>query len=166
MSANHYRRLFEYNDWANRRLWECIIPLTDEQFRRPNNFSIGSIHEQVVHLMGVEWLFLQRVQGISPTSIPLVEEYPTRDAIRQQWDGITSDWLPYLVYLNDEALDGSITFTSFNGRTQRTMPLWEMLSQMLNHSTDHRAQTLAVIHQVGGKTLEQDFIFYAWENPI
>lgn len=116
--------------------------------------------------MGVEWLFLQRVQGISPTSIPEAQEYPTREAIRQQWDGIASDWQPFLANLSSEALDGSITFTSFNGRTQRTIPLWEMLSQMLNHSTDHRAQTLALIHQVGGKTLEQDFIFYAWENPL
>ena len=166
MSANHYRRLFEYNDWANHRVWECAASLSDEQFRRPCGYSIGSIHAQLVHQMGVEWLFLQRTQGISPTSIPEADEYPTREAIRQQWDGIASDWLPYLAYLNDDALDGSITFTSFNGKTQRTMPLWEILSQLLNHSTDHRAQTLALIHQVGGKTLEQDFIFYAWENPL
>jgi uncharacterized damage-inducible protein DinB len=166
MNANHYRRLFEYNDWANRRVWECVTALTDEQFRRPSDYSIGSIHEQLAHQMGAEWLFLQRVQGISPTSMPQAEEYPTREAIRQHWDGITSDWLPFLTNLTDENLDSRITFTSFNGKTQRSMPLWEMLSQMLNHSTDHRAQTLALIHQVGGKTLEQDFIFYAWENPL
>ncbi len=35
--------------------------------------------------------------------------------------------------------------------------------QVINHGTDHWAQTLALIHQVGGQTLEQDFIFYAWE---
>lgn len=166
MNASHYRRLFEYNDWANHRVWECVTPLTEEQLRRPCDYSIGSIHEQVVHQMGAEWLFLQRVQGISPTSIPEAGEYPTRDAIRQQWDGITSDWQPFLATLSDDMLDNTITFTSFKGRTQRTMPLWEALTQMLNHSTDHRAQTLSLIHQVGGKTQEQDFIFYAWENPL
>lgn len=166
MNANHYRRLFEYNQWANRRVWECVTALSDEQFSRPCDYSIGSIHEQLVHTMGAEWLFLQRVQGISPTSIPPAEDYPTRDALRQHWDSIIAGWLTYLDNLHDEALDGKITFTSFNGRTQRTMPLWEMLTQILNHSTDHRAQTLALIHQVGADTIEQDFIFYAWENPI
>jgi len=166
MKAVHYRRLFDYNNWAHRRVWDCVTPLTDEQFRRPCDYSIGSLHEQLVHTMGAEWLFLQRVQGISPTSIPEPDRYPTREAIREHWDTIAADWRTYLNGLRDAALDGKLTFTSINGRTQRTMPLWEMLTQILNHSTDHRAQTLALIHQLGGKTLEQDFIFYAWENPL
>ena len=166
MNVRHYHRLFEYNHWANRRVWECVATLTEDQFRRHSDYSIGSIHEQVVHTMEVEWLFLQRVQGISPTTIAEGDQYPTREAIRQRWDSIISDWQTVLADLTDDSLDNSITFTSFNGKTQRTMPLWELLSQMLNHSTDHRAQTLALIHQVGGKTQEQDFIFYAWENPL
>jgi uncharacterized damage-inducible protein DinB len=116
--------------------------------------------------MGAEWLFLNRVQGISPTSFPDAADFPTRDAIRAHWDTIKADWRTCIHNLQDEMLDGKITFTSINGQMQRTMSLWEMLSQMLNHSTDHRAQTLALLHQVGGKTLEQDFIFYAWQNPL
>jgi hypothetical protein len=40
-----------------------------------------------------------------------------------------------------------------------------------NYSTDHRAQTLAALHRVGGPTTPQDYLFYhfdragvAWEN--
>jgi uncharacterized damage-inducible protein DinB len=165
MNANRYRRLYDYNYWAHRRVWECVAPLTEEQFIRPSNYSIGSIHEQVVHTMAAEWLFLQRVQGISPDSLPQADQYPTRESIRAEWDQLEAGWRAYVAKLSDEQLDGLMTFTSLNGKTSRTMPLWEMLSQILNHSTDHRAQTLALIHQVGGKTVEQDFIFYAWEKP-
>ncbi len=44
-------------------------------------------------------------------------------------------------------------------------PLWESLYQVLNHSTDHRAQTLAQIYRVGGETIAQDFVYYTWEKP-
>ena len=165
MTANHYRRLFDYNYWAHRRVWGCIVALSDEQFYRPCDYSIGSLREQIAHTMGAEWLFLQRVQGTSPSSIPSAETHPTRESIRAYWDTLETDWRAYLDGLRDEQLDGKITYTSLNGKVQRTQPLWELLTQILNHSTDHRAQTLALIHQLGGETLEQDFIFYTWEKP-
>ena len=166
MNADRYRRLFDYNYWAHRHVWECVTSLTDGQFHRPCDYSIGSVHEQVVHTMGAEWLFLQRVNGISPSAIPAVQEYPTREAVRAFWDTLETEWRAYVSGLHDDQLDGTITYTSLSGKQQRSQPLWELLSQILNHSTDHRAQTLAVIHQVGGKSLEQDFIFYTWENPL
>jgi len=45
MNASHYRRLVDYNYWAHRRVWDCVTPLTDEQFRRPSDYSIGSLHQ-------------------------------------------------------------------------------------------------------------------------
>ena len=166
MTAARYRRLFDYNYWAHRRVWQCIVPLSDEQFFRPCDYSIGSLHEQVTHTMGAEWLFLQRVQGMSPSAIPSADTHPTRESIRAYWDTLEADWHVWLNNLRDEQLDGKITYTSLSGKMQRTQPLWELLTQILNHSTDHRAQTLSLIHQVGGQTLEQDFIFYSWEHPV
>jgi uncharacterized damage-inducible protein DinB len=42
----------------------------------------------------------------------------------------------------------------------------DSLMQILNHSTDHRAQILSLIHQLGGATIAQDLIFYSWEHPL
>lgn len=167
MNAAYFQRLFDYNFWAHRRVWQCITPLSDEQFMRPSSYSIGSIHAQLVHTMGAEALWLARVRGSStPSSLPEPKQYPTREAIRACWDEVERDWRAYLANLSDVTLTQNIEYTSINGHRKRTNFLPEALIHTLNHSTDHRAQTLSLIHQVGGSTLEQDLIFYSWEHPL
>ncbi len=164
MSLRHARRLFDYNHWANRRLLEAAAKLSDEQFFRPSSYSIGSVHQQLVHMMGVEWLFLKRVQGISPQDLPEPDAFPTLDSTRAEWEAVRADWQIYLDTLNDARLDDIIHFTSVKPVAPRTMPLWEMLVHLINHATDHRAQTLAQIHAVGGETFAQDLIVFAWDT--
>ena len=163
MNAAYFRRLFDYNYWAHRRVWECVEQLTESQFTQPCDYSIGSIHDQMVHTMAAEWLWLARVCGTSPSSLFGTADYPTRAAVRAKWDAIEADWRAYVDRLEDSQINEVIEYVSLNGKMTRCTPLWECLMQVINHGTDHRAQTLALIHQVGGKTVEQDFIFYAWE---
>lgn len=166
MNASHFRRLFDYNYWAHQRLWTCAVKLSDEQFYRPSDFSVGSVHQQLVHTMGAEWLWLQRARVVTPDPFPAATDYPTRDSIRARWDQVEREWRGYVGGLRDEQLDEIFTFTSINGNAKREIARWEALSTIINHSTDHRAQTMALIHHLGGRTVEQDFVFYTWEKPI
>lgn len=163
MNAQYFRRLFDYNYWAHRRVWSCVVQLSEEQFSQPSDYSVGSVHEQLVHTMEAEWLWLTRVLGNSVPRLAPASEYPTRHAIRARWDFIETEWRAYVSVLKDDDLSKLVEFESISDHTQRRMILWEALAHLLNHGTDHRAQTLARIHQVGGKTIEQDIAFYAWE---
>ena len=40
----------------------------------------------------------------------------------------------------------------------------EVLLHMVNHGTDHRAQILARLHELGAETVEQDLMLYLWES--
>lgn len=164
MNANHYRDLFDYNFWANRRIWSCVELLTDEQMTRPCDYSIGSIHDQLVHQMGAEWLFFTRVTGNPADSLPTASDYPDRAAIGARWDEVERLWRDFLPTLTDEMLEQPLTFISITTKKPQSCLRWQAMSQILNHSTDHRAQILSLIHQVGGqKTLAQDFLFYVWK---
>lgn len=165
MNAQHFRRLFAYNQWAHARVWECVLALSDEQFKRPSDYSVGSVHQQIVHTLEAEWLWFNRVRGTSSPALAPAETYPTLPEIRARWDDILAAWATYADALTDDALLGTISFIALKDKQTHTMPLWEGLMQILNHSTDHRAQTLALIHRVGGKTLEQDFAFFSWAYP-
>lgn len=159
--------MFEYNDSANRKLWDLILKLSDDQFQHPADYSIGSVHDQVVHMMGAERMWLQRVQGKATSGLPETAEYPTQHDIRAEWDVVTEGWFAYLDRLSDEQIaEDFVEYVSINGNKLRQTPLWECLAHVINHSTDHRAQTLALIHQAGGETQAQDLIFYSWENPL
>jgi uncharacterized damage-inducible protein DinB len=166
MNAAHFRRLFDYNYWAHKLVWGCTIELSDEQFYHPSDFSVGSVHEQLVHTMFAESLWLERAKGIWPNTDIDAKDYPTREAIRSKWDEVEGNWREYVGALRDEQLEDIFTFISINGKAKREIAQWEALSTIINHSTDHRAQTMALIHQLGGKTVEQDFVFYTWEFPI
>ena len=37
--------------------------------------------------------------------------------------------------------------------------VWQVLVHVVNHGTDHRAQILRILHELGVKTQSQDFIF-------
>ncbi|MCL4256033.1 MAG: damage-inducible protein DinB, partial [Anaerolineae bacterium] len=54
MDKEFFIDLYLYNFWANRRVWDCILTLTDEEFFRELSYSIGSIHMQVAHTLAVE----------------------------------------------------------------------------------------------------------------
>ena len=43
--------------------------------------------------------------------------------------------------------------------------LWQVLLHVVNHGTDHRAQALRLLHDMGVETTSQDYIFYAYEHP-
>ncbi len=163
MNAAHYRRLIDYSYWAHRRVWDCLMQLSDEQFTRPSDYSIGSLHAQVVHTMSSEDLWLRRLRNEAPKpAFESPDAYPTRAAIRARWDEVEAEWRAFGETLTDDLLEQTFTFRSITEDKLKTQFIWEGVTQILNHATDHRAQILALIHQVGGATLEQDFIFYVW----
>lgn len=166
MTIQDIEHLFDYNRWANRRVWQCVLPLTETQFHQSSTYSIGSVQQQVVHTMLVEDLWLQRIRGTPLVSFPSADMFPTRESIRVRWDAIEQDWIKYIAGLTNEALNAEIKYMSIKDHQLRYAPLGLVLSHVINHSTDHRAQTLALIHSLGSPTIEQDIIFYWWEkNP-
>lgn len=165
MNADYFRRMIDYTYWAHHQVWGCIAELTDEQFTRPCDYSIGSLHQQAVHTLDAEWLWLHRVQNQPRPAVLTPEDFPTRAEVRTQWDEVEAGWRDFIATLTDDQLGETIEYISINGNTRRVQPRWEGLAQIVNHATDHRAQMLALIHQVGGRTLAQDFIFYSWANP-
>ena len=42
--------------------------------------------------------------------------------------------------------------------------LWQALLHVANHGTDHRAQILRLLHDLGVETVSQDYIFYIYEH--
>lgn len=166
MNKQDAQRLFDYNYWANRKVWAWVIVLNEEQFKRSSDYSIGSVHQQQVHAMDAEAWWLARVRGTAPGKFHEADDFPTRESIRTRWDEIESAWWAYLNALPDGELQGVAVYTrEADGLVYRT-PLWEVLLHLINHGTDHRSQTLAQIHQVGGETSAQDLIYFTREKPL
>ncbi len=48
----------------------------------------------------------------------------------------------------------------------RDLIVWQVLLHVVNHGTDHRAQLLRLLNELGVETTWQDYIFYAYGHPV
>ena len=153
MTPDDFRRLYDYHFALNHRLWErCITPLSAEQFRRPLAYSVGSVRNQVVHMLNMEDRWFCSLRGLPVPGILNPVYFGTAAKVRARWDAVESDMRATLSGLTDEELRRPIT---------GEMVGWEVLWHVLNHGTDHRAQILAMLNQLGGATFPQDHALYA-----
>jgi uncharacterized damage-inducible protein DinB len=160
MNKAFFEQLYDYTFWADRKFFDCVMTLTDEQYRQDIDFSQGSISNHVVHMMGVEhWWIHFLATGELDFFDEDVYELP-RDAIREKWDQIERNVRAYLARLTPEELARPVK-PEFWGAGDRPIAVWEALVQVVHHSADHRVQAMAMLHtQFGAPTFEQDFLSY------
>lgn len=162
MDANAFRHFFNYHFAINRYIWdEYIVPLPAEKFTQGSGYSHGSVRGQVVHLMTVDEAWFS---GLREVNFP--EEFPSaetddRPAIRARWDIVEQEMRAYLASLRDDMLDKK----PFPEGEDENLILWQVLLHVVNHGTDHRAQLLRLLNDLGVQTTSQDYIFYVYEQP-
>jgi len=159
MDADAFRQLYDYHFAANRKVWdEYVVPLEEEKFLQPLEYSIGSVRNHVVHLMSVDhsWFSGLRGEDIPPIVNPV--HYAQKDKIRTEWDSVEAKMREYLAGLRDKMLFER----PFPDGEDEVLILWQVLLHVVNHGTDHRAQLLRMLHDLGVKTTAQDYIFYLY----
>jgi uncharacterized damage-inducible protein DinB len=151
------RELVDYNYWARDRQLAVCAALSQEQFQRPLGNSFSSGRNTLVHLVGAEWVWLERCRGRSPRALPLAGEFPTLAAIVDRWRGIEHGLCEYVAGLKEEALARPLTYTNLTGETW-TYPLWRTLLHLLNHQTYHRGQVATLLRQLGMQPTPVDLL--------
>jgi uncharacterized damage-inducible protein DinB len=156
------RTLFGYNQWAHERLWECLLTLDEAQFTRAFDYSIGSVRNQIVHVMSVDNRWLHRVAD-QPVPVHFQPEaYPSPAAVRAEWEPLAAAQRAIVDGLSDAQLAERITYDMPKYGGLKHTARWEVLAHVVNHGTDHRAQILSLLYQLGAPTVEQDLIYYLW----
>ena len=158
MNRDYFVQLYNFTDWANRKIWACVMHLSDTDFMKDLDYSQGSIFNQVTHTMEVEYWW---VNFLSTRKVDFLdrETYPTRDLIRARWDKITTANQAYVASLTDAELQRNV-HPDFWDDDEPSITVAEALTQVAFHSMDHRAQTLAMLHKLGAPTVGQDFLGY------
>ncbi|MEO1287780.1 MAG: DinB family protein [Chloroflexota bacterium] len=71
--------------------------------------------------------------------------------------------MDYVFSLTDDELQRKVK-PSFWDDDDPPITVAQALTQVINHSTDHRAQTMAVLHTMGYDGVGQDFLSYLHEK--
>lgn len=163
MNSAYIRKMIAYNAWAHRRVWECIMALSEDEFVRDLDYSVGSIRNQVVHVMSVDQRWLARAQETEVPAHLKNEDFTTREAARVYFEDVLERYRRYTETVTDTQLAHEIRYHLPQRGGDKVNLVWEILAHVVNHGTDHRAQILAMLHRMGKATVEQDLMFYLWD---
>lgn len=158
------RELFLYDDWANDRVLQAASSLTDEQLDRSIDMGCGSLRRTLMHMLCAEQVWVQRWQGHGETPWPDEKERAAIPAMVDRFHKARDVRTAFLRDLRDDALGREIEYRdSFGGLF--VAKLGDMILQLCNHSTHHRAQAVNMIRRVGGKPPELDYLYWRLRRP-
>jgi len=161
MNANAFRHFYDYHFTENRKIWDTYITsLSHEQFTQNVDYSSGSVRNQIVHLMSADEAWFSGLRGVEIPKSLFPANFDDRKIIRAHWDNVEQNMRDYLTKLRDDMLFEK----PFLDGEDKDLILWQVLLHVVNHGTDHRAQLLRLLNDLGVKTTSQDYIFYVYDN--
>ena len=163
MNAEDFRLLYDYNSWANHRTLDACAPLNDEQFTRDMGSSFRSVRDTLVHVMLVEWIWLERWHDRGPDKYPAASDFANLESVRGRWAEIESNLLDYVAALRADDLQRVVHHRTMAGVPQAA-PLWQMLQHLANHGTYHRGQITTLLRQLGANATGTDLITFYRER--
>lgn len=153
MNADGFRKIFDYHFRTLNLIWEhSISELSEAQFTQALPYSVGSIRNQLVHLISIDERWLAGLRGLPVPDFLDPTDFPNREAVRAKFDATEADIRSYLESLRDEMLTPMYT---------QHMAVWEVLYHVANHGTDHRAQILAMLNLLEAPSFPQDYFYFA-----
>jgi uncharacterized damage-inducible protein DinB len=160
ITPEHVRTLFAYDAWANRRMLDACAALAPEQFTRDLGSSFHSVRDTLAHIMGAEWLWLERFQGRTPGGLPSADQFADLASLRACWTQFEAELLSYVNGLSAADLERSFDYKDLKGNLHSNV-LWQTLQHLANHGTYHRGQVTTLLKQLGAKPVGTDLIgFY------
>ena len=161
MNAEAFRQLYEYHFAENRKTWDYYIPsLAQEQFVQPSNYSLGSVRNHFIHLINVDTSWFCELRGVEIPDWLDPAQFEDRQEIRVRLDAVEQMMRGYLATLRDDMLFDK----PFEGE-DKDLIVWQVLIHVVNHGTDHRAQILRLLSDLGVRTAPQDYVYYLYDHP-
>lgn len=163
LRKNDVERLLEYTVWANHRAMRAAATLSTDDFKRDLGSSHGGVRGTLTHMMGAEWIWLERWKGVSPTRMIDEGEFPDIVALRDRWTLIEEHRDHWFRSLKDKALAETIPYRATQGG-EFEAPLWQLIQHLANHSTYHRGQVITLLRLLGARTVATDLVLWDRER--
>jgi len=111
--------MYRYNSWATARVLGVVSALSEADFTRDLKNSYGSIRDTLTHMVWAEWIWLERMKGVSPTTVFSPAEFPTVDSLRERFHAVAIERSAFLDDLSVERLSEVVEYKNLKGETWR-----------------------------------------------
>lgn len=165
VSVDYYRWLFAYSYWARDRVLAQVAKLDHDAYVATRVLDCGSIRGTLVHWLAREVIWLDRWQGKADSLID-ESDLPTFDALMERWTREEARMRAFLSDLTDSQLSKTVGYESALTNNRYAIPLWHMMSHVVNHGTQHRSEVALALTQLGLSPGDLDLIVYLNPLPI
>src|SRR5579864_5323930 len=165
MSPEEMRVLYEFNAWANRRSMSAAATLPAEQFIKPMGSSFSSVCDTLAHIYGAEWLWLERFQGRSPSSLPDTAQFQDVASLQVRWTEFEPRLLSFVRGVTQADLDRVMEYKTLKFGVYKN-PLWQSMQHLVNHGSYHRGQVTTLLRQLGAEPILTDLMHFYRERSV
>jgi uncharacterized damage-inducible protein DinB len=148
MTTEYFRKMFDYDLWANQRALESIVssPGQEEALRF------------MAHIVGAHQIWLSRLGALAVTPASPWPNLSLEDC-GPQLVQIHSAWKALISGMKEEQLAGEISYRNSKGVEFRNLAA-SVLQHVVMHSAYHRGQVAAAVRRAGGAPASTDYIVY------
>ena len=170
MTKDDIRLLYEYDRWANNRVFQAASTLSAEEFTRDLGGNLRSTRDTLVHIISGEWIWLAYWKGPSHSSAFLtdlksrrdvlfsVDVFPNVATVQSKWAEIEKEQTEFVNQITNELLERMLPF-----RTTQ-VSLAHLMQHLANHSTYHRGQVALMMRQLNAEPAATDFHVFLVEG--
>jgi len=156
----NYRHWYEHEKAANKEMLAMLssVPVEareDERFQQAITLA--------AHLSACRENWLDRMIGDSLGQVDWWPEGAVLKDLPARFASMEADWTRYLASLSEEELDRDFDFPVSPSKRYR----WNIegqIVQLVGHAFYHRGQVALLVSQLGGKTVDTDYLFWAYQQ--
>ncbi len=151
----------EYNLWANTQFANYFRLMNEDLFTKHIESSFPSLEKTVLHLWGVEDVWLERIKGNSPQKFVSDGFKGAHDDLLNNWLRVSQDFLDFVKDQSEDYFKTEIEIVSHISGKFNDTP-FNYAFHCCNHSTMHRGQLYTMCRSLGieGALPRTDLIFY------
>ena len=170
MTKDDIQLLYEYDRWANNRVFHAALALSAEEFTRDLGGSFHSVRDTLLHIVGSEWAWLTYWKEPSPSSAFLSDlwlradslfdpsVFPDIAAVQFRWVEVEREQVEFVNRVTAESLRRMLPVC------ETQISLAHLMQHLANHSTYHRGQVALMMRQLAAEPLATDFAMFLMEG--
>ena len=156
----HYSHLYDYERDTNDKMLTMIESVpearrTDPRFQQAVNLA--------AHLAACRENWLTWMAGEEREIALWFETETVLESLRPRYAALEERWSVYLAVLPEDLLQVTFTFTEADGNTYQVVREGQII-QLNGHACYHRGQIVLLVDQLGGATVDTDYIDWAYER--
>jgi uncharacterized damage-inducible protein DinB len=156
-----------YNAWANERLIHLFRTADEALINQSVVSSFPSIRATLLHIWDAESLWLERLNGNSPTQFPSKNFNGTNEDVYSNVLTTSKALIEFIETRPAPFFRDRLTFKTISPPRDYKETVTDMAHHCLNHSTFHRGQLVVMCRQLGIAPIPStDYILYVREHGL